>query len=305
MKEEIIKTRVGGLGSSDAKMVASVGRTGKLNQTARKRIAEMLNLVERKEFSTRATEAGNEIEQAIFQAVHDVDSRAISNPYFKSENLSEMYGFDIFNHIDIELITDEKVIWYEIKATIHTPEQTIDQYIDQLAWHQALLNEKARKEGKEPVLILAHYDTSAGVAEFHPDKLTVKRISKEILRQSAKEINDGLGIIYESLPGFEYLPDSVGNLPAETHEYIDKINYLLRVAKEAEDKAEEFKERLKFEMEKYNIRTIDNEYFHCTFVPDTVQSRFDSNSLKKEDPETYSKYLKNSSMKSSIRIKLK
>jgi len=305
MKEEILKTRLGGLGSSDAKMVASVGRTGKLNQTARRRIAEMLNLVERKEFSTRATEVGNEIEQAIFNAIHDVDSRAVSNPYFKSNFLSEMYGFDIMNHIDIELITDEKVIWYEVKATIHTHEQTIDQYIDQLAWHQTLLNQKAKHESKEPVLVLAHYDTSSGISEFHPDKLTVKRINKDILRRSAKEINEGLRIIYESLPGFKYLPDSVGNLPAETHEYIDQINYLLRVAKEAEDKAEEFKERLKSEMEKYNIRTIDNEYFHCTFIPETVQSRFDSNALKKDDPETYSRYLKNSSVKSSIKIKLK
>ena len=44
-KQEIIETRSLGFGSSDAKMVASVGKIGQLNETARKRIAEMLEYI--------------------------------------------------------------------------------------------------------------------------------------------------------------------------------------------------------------------------------------------------------------------
>lgn len=35
-KQEIIKTRTLRFGSSDAKMISSVGRTGQLNETAKK-----------------------------------------------------------------------------------------------------------------------------------------------------------------------------------------------------------------------------------------------------------------------------
>jgi hypothetical protein len=64
-KNEIINTRVGGLGSSDAKMVAGIGERGFLNHADSKRIAIMLGMAEQRQFSTKAIETGNIIEKAI------------------------------------------------------------------------------------------------------------------------------------------------------------------------------------------------------------------------------------------------
>ena len=58
-KNEILETRIGGLGSSDAKMCAKIGRNGVIGVSDRKRIAIMLGLDEQRQFTSAATEHGN------------------------------------------------------------------------------------------------------------------------------------------------------------------------------------------------------------------------------------------------------
>ncbi len=101
-KQDIIATRMGGLGSSDAKMVEKVGKIGKLAYADKERIAEMLGIIERRQFSTSATALGDLIENQMYEIVKELYPDAVSNPYYKSK-LSEEYGYDIFNHIDYEV----------------------------------------------------------------------------------------------------------------------------------------------------------------------------------------------------------
>ena len=70
-KSEIIAARLGGLGSSDAKMVASVGRNKALTKTATDRISVMMGMEEKKQFSTEATAKGDYIESAVFWMKND------------------------------------------------------------------------------------------------------------------------------------------------------------------------------------------------------------------------------------------
>ena len=257
-KDEITQTRIGGLGSSDAKMVATVGKTGQLTETAKNRIAVMLGLIEKKNVSTAAMDNGNVIEAMVFASIKTKIPSSLSNPYFKSVQLSEMACFDVFNHIDIEVETDDRIAWYENKATIKSIESTMDEYIDQLAWHWMLLNEKA--EEKDAYLILTHYDTSDGSTEFNPKNLTTKSIAYE-----------------DCAPTIEYTKKGL----------------------------EAFKEELKKVMEENGIKSVDNEFFRVTYVPEVFSARFDSKTLQKDDPDTYAKYLKNSKVKSQIRLTLK
>lgn len=303
-KQNIIQTRTTGLGSSDAKIVATVGKTGQLNETAKKRIAQMLGLIEREDVTTYAMQKGNEIEDAIFESIKQAYPQAVSNPYYKSETLSKSYGFDIFNHIDIENIFDDMTVWVEIKATIDTVDETFEKYADQLAWHAMILESTAKT--KYFYLHLIHYDTSDGNTEFNAEKISNRLIKNEDLRWNITYILRGLKIISESIPNFKYeVGESESNLPAEITQFLPKLANFLQQVNEYEEKAKELKERLKNAMFENSIKSIDNEFFKCTFTPETVQSRFDSTQFKKDYPELYAKYLKNSNVSSQIRITLK
>ena len=49
-KQDIVNTRKGGFGSSDAAMVLSVGASGTIGASANQRIAVMLGIIEKPEF---------------------------------------------------------------------------------------------------------------------------------------------------------------------------------------------------------------------------------------------------------------
>ena len=305
-KSEIIETRKVGFGSSDAKMVASVGKIGQLNETAKKRIAEMLGLKDRDDVTAYAMELGNEFEQAVFDSIKSVVPEAVSNPFYKHEELSERFGFGVFNHIDIEVENDKRVIWYECKSTIKTAESALDEYRYHLAWHFMLLANKAN--GRKFALVLTHYDTSDGNTTFNTNNLHSIQLNYDEFTAYIDEIIAGLEVISKSLVDFTYKPEVTTdgeNLPAQTRSILPKISHLLRVAKEAEERAEQFKQELKEAMEANGIKTIDNEYFKATYVPEGVQARFDSKTMQKDEPELYKKYLKNASVKSQIRLTLK
>lgn len=310
-KEEIIKTRSIGFGSSDAKLISSVGKTGQLNETARKRIAEMLGLKEREEISTYAIELGNEIEQRMYESIKSCASEQIkvhSNPFYKSEKMSEELGLALFNHIDVEIEMPTKIVWYEIKATIKDIDKTEEEYRYQLAWHWMLLSEKAEIEEKKSVLMLAHYDTSSGVDVFDHEKVNTKQISYADCWPYIKEIYEGLSVIHDELKDFKYKPQITtdgDNLPIEIQKLLPSIDYLLRQAKEAQDKADQLKEQLKEAMEQSGTKSIDNEFFKATYIPEGLTAKFDSKSFQKTNPDIYSQFLKTSKVKSQLRLTLK
>jgi len=76
----------------------------------------MLGKDEKRQFSTKATDFGNQIETHICSIVLQKYPKAKSNPFYQSEKLSEKYGFAVFNHIDFEVETDRKLIWIECKS---------------------------------------------------------------------------------------------------------------------------------------------------------------------------------------------
>lgn len=76
----------------------------------------------------------------------------------------------------------------------------------------------------------------------------------------------------------------------------------VKAIKEAEDK---LKAQILEEMEKYNITKLDTEELTITYVAPTYRETFDSKKLRTDNEELYNKYISLSSVKSSIRIKVK
>ena len=302
-KQEIIETRKKGLGSSDAKMVAKIDKNGCLSEPDKFRIAVMLGIENNREFKSVPTEFGNFIEDKIYEIIKQKYQNVVSNPYYKSEKLSKEYGFDIFNHIDYEIETDDRLIWIENKATKKDLESTISEYQDQLKWHGMLLNEKAEKKGKEPVLMLSHYLVD-DYNEFNADNFSIKEI--KLRRTEDLYFVYGLSIISEAIKEFNYEPREelyADNLPAPIQEKLQQMANCLQEIKEAEAKVEQFKERMKEIMTENNIKSIANDLFKIILVAETVSNNFDKKAFEKEYPELAKKFIKQTKRTSYINIK--
>lgn len=304
-KENIIATRKGGLGSSDAAMVLSVARSHELNDSARLRIAVMLGLAEKPDFhKSAAMQLGDDVELKLYNDIKSVYEQSESNPLYVSPALSEQLGFGVLNHIDIEtIVTDEDgnktLVWFECKASKLDTADVLNTYAGQLAWHWLLLREKADAMGMSAKLFLLHYPTNG---MFNADSYTFGNarqveINEEDVRADINELRTGLGIISASIPTFEYKkPEEIAayNLPAEMQEALVALKHKLDSIKEMEKEVADFKDSIKTEMEKlyteHGIKSIKCDAFGITYVGATESVGFDQTKFKAENPELFAKY---------------
>ena len=297
-KSEIIKTRTGGLGSSDAKMVISIGKNGKVSETQKKRLAIMLGLDEQVQFSTNATDYGNYIENCVFEALKGEYPTAVSNPFTKHELFSAEYGFDIFNHIDFEVENGYHIAWFECKAVNDNLTATIEKYKDQLMWHQMIGREKARNLKKDFTLYLVHYQTSDKDSEFDASKIVIERIENEY----SNPFISGFEVIKSEIQNFTYEKSeelSSYCLPAEQQKELEQIYINLKEIETLNKKVEEFKARMHSLMEENNVKSIDNDLFKITIVAGSESMGFDAKRFEKENPELYRKYLTKKTVRNS------
>ena len=310
-KQEILETRIGGLGSSDAPMVYRIGERGFLSDSDKLRIAVMLGLEETKIFSTEATRLGTEIENRIFEALKLINPNYVSNPKYVSKTLSERYGFSIFNHIDFELEGDKCVYWSENKAVIEEDIEKVKQkYIYQLAWHFMLLKEKATMLNKDHYLSLLKYDTNDFYINepLDPQKLIPLDINYKDVLPYICIIEEGLRIIKEAIPNFEYVKKDeldASCLPQVQIDYMNEIAERLSIIQKNELEIEEFKTKMYDLMTANDIKSIKNDAFNMTVVPPTTSVSFDSKKFKEDNPEMYEKYKKVIEKKGFLKITLK
>ncbi|MCI2145805.1 MAG: hypothetical protein LKK08_06110 [Bacteroidales bacterium] len=305
-KADIIATRKGGLGSSDAKMVVKIGRTRALSYSDQERLAQMLGITERKQFTTPATRYGDYIENRVFEAIKTKWPEAVSNPYYKSDKLSAKYGFDVFDHIDYEMEDATSIVWIENKATVHSLKETIGIYDAQLRWHYMLVNEKAAAKGKTPYLYLTHY-------WVEPDKLGVfdaGRLSITPLSIGSgydADIQAGLQYISEAIKDFHFTPREeleANDLPEPLQNAMAAVSDKLRLLSSLEAEVDDFKSKLLPLMEENKIRSIKNDMFAITYKAPYQSARFDSRNFQKDHIDLYNEYLRTSTVKSSVVLKI-
>ena len=296
-KQEIIESRQKGFGSSDAKIIASIGRIGKLNSSGKRRVAQFLGLIERKQFSTSATDLGDNIEVLIYEILSETYPRLESNPFRKNEKLSKTFGFDVFNHIDYRNEDEQgNVFCFECKATIKNIEDTLNDYSYQFAWHKMI--------EPESKLFLVHYDTNDYNGVFQPEKISVIEV-KNKFKVELSEIKNGLKIIKDSIPEFTFEENDElisTDLPEEVKKELSVIDEYLTKIERMQSEINEFKERMLHNMLKNSVKSIDNELFKITLVDETETSTFDSKKFKEEHPRLVKKYLKTNKKKAYIKI---
>ena len=100
-KAEIIQSRLGGFGGSDARMFLKVGRKGieSLSETDKKRLAVMMGQIPYQEtFTTKHMMAGNEFEAWLFENKFTKEHNYKSNERIYSDK--KYNNFIIFAHPD-------------------------------------------------------------------------------------------------------------------------------------------------------------------------------------------------------------
>lgn len=83
------------------------------------------------------------------------------------------------------------------------------------------------------------------------------------------------------------------------------LYYYKKKMREYKEKQDELHQVIKSAMESNNIDKFSNEQISVAYVEERLQPRFDSKSLKNDNPELYAKYLKDSTVKAHVRISIK
>lgn len=81
-------------------------------------------------------------------------------------------------------------------------------------------------------------------------------------------------------------------------------NYEVR-KKELDEEYKQYKKALLDAMEEYGVEKVDSEDLLVTYVGETERVSVDSKKLEKEFPEVYAQCLKVSTVKPSVRVKIR
>lgn len=321
-KDEIQKTRVGCVGSSDARILAQIASLESVPKSAYKRLAVVKGLIPHTEIpKTAAIKAGDEMEMLIYNYMKSQDPRYESNPLWVSKKYSRS-NVKLISHPDLVLVDGgtKTINVYEVKTTKYNVDATRKTYIDQLYVHNVIGKEKAAEFGKDwnVRVFLVHYDTDGldltqGV-EFDESRLSVHRIR---FSSACFDVDKAMTIVNDFLETFTEYYDGeeidANLLPSTVKTQFDDVAAMLVEIKERETKVEEFKKRLYDFMVEKNIKSIKNDVFTISCVAPTVSKSFDAKryveDLVKQFPrkskKIIAKYTKETKRKGYAVIKIK
>lgn len=314
-KDEIISSRVGNLGGSDARILAAIAKNGCVQRAQVERLAIAKGLYERPNITNLAMQYGDFIENMIYDSLVQVDERWESNKCFRSQKYGRE-GLGLLVHIDFSLFDESRdkplLLWVECKATTTDIEQTYKDYKEQLYVEYVLGKELAEQLGADFKLELCHYDASVMFEDefqlqfaFDPDKISRKKV---IFKKPVFDISSGMDIAAQYVSEItEYKREEIDwdYLPAEVQEQMKQVNNILVSIKEKQDSIEEFKSRFYDFLCKNEIKSVKTPYFTISRVDESVSIQFDKVRFTAEHPELAAKYQRAVKKKGYVLIKTK
>lgn len=314
-KDEIISSRVGNLGGSDARILAAIAKNGCVQRAQVERLAIAKGLYERPNITNIAMQYGDFIENMIYDSLVQVDERWESNKCFRSQKYGRE-GLGLLVHIDFSLFDESRdkplLLWVECKATTTDIEQTYKDYKEQLYVEYVLGKELAEQLGADFKLELCHYDASVMFEDefqlqfaFDPDKISRKKV---IFKKPVFDISSGMDIAAQYVSEMtEYEREEIDwdYLPAEVQEQMKQVNNILVSIKEKQDSIEEFKSRFYDFLCKNEIKSVKTPYFTISKVDESVSIQFDKVRFTAEHPELAAKYQRAVKKKGYVLIKTK
>nr|UVX47348.1 MAG: alkaline exonuclease [Bacteriophage sp.] len=314
-KDEIISSRVGNLGGSDARILAAIAKNGCVQRAQVERLAIAKGLYERPNITNLAMQYGDFIENMIYDSLVQVDERWESNKCFRSQKYGRE-GLGLLVHIDFSLFDESRdkplLLWVECKATTTDIEQTYKDYKEQLYVEYVLGKELAEQLGADFKLELCHYDASVMFEDesqlqfaFDPDKISRKKV---IFKKPVFDIASGMDIAAQYVSEMtEYKREEIDwdYLPAEVQEQMKQVNNILVSIKEKQDSIEEFKSRFYDFLCKNEIKSVKTPYFTISRVDEAISMQFDKVKFASEHPELVAEYQKEVKKKGYVLIKTK
>ena len=319
-KKDIVASRVGCLGSSDAKILQNVASLGYVPNSVRERLAIAKGLIEPNGApKTQEMAFGDYIENAIYAHLMVQGEKYESNPLWVSKQYSKE-NIKLICHPDIVKYDDktQTIYVYEVKATKFNVKATKETYRPQMFIEFMLAKEIAKTLGKRwnVKLFLVHYDTlgvDTSEDNFTPERLTIHKMNFSLMFDIEKAMN----IINEFLYNFNeyYRGDEIDStyMPVTTQQEFENITTLLVEIKEREKKVEEFKARLFEFMLQNGIKSIKNEAWSVTRVDSSESVSFNYKAFLDDYAKKYPRkakklietYEKRTKRKGYVNIKIK
>ena len=322
-KDDIRATRIGCLGSSDAKLLSQIAALGYVPKSACKRLAIVKGLIPQTDIpETDAIRTGNEIENKVFEYLKWKDQRYQSNVRWESK-VHSTKNVKLIAHPDIVLKDDARktLFVYEVKTTKYNVNDTRETYKAQVFIENLLAREIASTFGKDwsVKMFLVHYSTDGldltdGIG-FDPTRITIKEV--HFTTSDYFDIKKAMAIVNTFLENFTEYYDGdeidANLLPTNVKSQFDDVAAMLVEIKERETKIEEFKKRLYDFMLEHDIKSIKNEYFSIVAVAPSESKSFDTKRYMEDLIKQYprkskkiiEKYTKTQKRKGYCQIKVK
>ena len=322
-KAEILATRKGGFGSSDASMLIDIATIKKVMPKHYKRLAVFEGIIEPEDFSTPAMETGNQREREIFDYYTKLfpESCLKSNPiYYDTKNIFSN-EIKCFTHIDmVEILNNDENCYNikEIKTSKKDTEDLIKIYDSQLKWHCVLANRN--------IITLIHYQENHDGGDFDSGNIKSKIIvyAGADLSKFITQIQSGLEIVklfleeqkekdYADLREHCKEPNKLAlredTAPANIIKEMDassKMEKMVAHLTEALNKKRDIIQNWMVENDikiyKYENMEESRKY---TRIDSSIINSFDTTRFKKEQPDLYEQYIKETQKKPYLKLEIK
>lgn len=283
-KIDIQNTRVGCVGSSDANMLRAIEVLGTVPASYYPRLAVLKGFIQNTEIPySDAVKFGDTTEQRIFQHLHSMDSRYVSNPCWVSRKYSRN-NVSCITHPDIVLKDDDKqeLNIYEVKTSKHSIKELRHEYRTQLYHHFLLGKEKAMAYGWKWKcnVFLVHYSTDgldlSVEQDFDPSRIEITKVRFSIPPFNLQKAMDILDAFLEKFDSYYPEEDVDANmLPEPIYKQFDDVCVALEKIKQLTESVDAFKQKLFVFMSEKGIKSVKNEYFSITRVDATESVSFD------------------------------
>lgn len=300
-KADVISTRVGCLGGSDAKMLAQIDNLGSIPASAYKRLAVCKGLVSQESMTNRAMEYGDFVEQKVFELLSKGDEEHYeSNPCWVSEKYSRK-NVKCIDHVDVTHtdFENQTIYIWEVKASKYATNAVRQEYKAQLFHHTLFGREKCSELGRKwrCKVYLAHYNTDGLDLEqdftFDEDRLTIQEVK---FNGRLFDMDNAMDLVDNFLETFDFYSEneiiSAQYLPEKIHEQFASIANAMREIKEREERVNDFKKKLYEFMVQKGIKSVSGEDYTFSVVMPSQSISFDAKAYLAEMDEKHPRVAK-------------
>lgn len=294
-QEEIRQSRVGGFGGSDAGLFLRIANNGveNLSVTDRKRIAVAMGIEDMPNWGgNKYTEAGHAFEDCMEDIWEGMDVSVQREVKLETTITT---AFRTFAHADFIISKNNKGVVCECKFVQKKTSEVANDYKAQLQWYYLM--------GATTVALVHGW----GSAEpFHVEDLDFVKIEKD--EEIIKALQVGVEALAQALhDGWipEYGDTMNDELPQDVAERIEKLRSIKEYKARLEEEEKEAKEYILDYMTTDRHATLKGDTFTISNVAPKVGTSFDSKAFKKDCPELYAKYTKQTTTKGYLSVTFK